>query len=164
MLFLMTTCHLVIVCFLSCILHQVNGLKCYECTLSDEGCEDPRRYQGIQKVDCQYSIYTINWNSKKHENKESFRCLTTIERNSTKSLYTRRCALQEEEIICGRPRILNYFELKKCIMCNHDLSERYRAAWRRYSEQKDSQFLGPKRVHTQVSFTGEAKASQALDA
>uniref|UniRef100_A0A6P7FFS7 Uncharacterized protein LOC114329688 n=1 Tax=Diabrotica virgifera virgifera TaxID=50390 RepID=A0A6P7FFS7_DIAVI len=104
----------------------VNGLKCFECTLSEYGCDNPTLYNNISSIDCSKSVFTIRPDQARSgfrtaEDKQNYQCLTTIEKNATHRLFTRRCALKSEGIICDiSSRNDNDFVFEKCSLCERD--------------------------------------------
>ncbi|CAG9862470.1 unnamed protein product [Phyllotreta striolata] len=113
------------VCAAIVMLDSVYCLQCFECTLSQEGCEDPTKYN-IPTVDCKKSLFTIvpdNVQARMRgtQGDDDFECLTTIEKNSTHRFYTRRCALRREQILCELRSRNNYdLEFEKCSLCDKD--------------------------------------------
>ncbi|CAH1115038.1 unnamed protein product [Psylliodes chrysocephalus] len=105
----------------------VCSLSCFECTLSQEGCDNPTQ-NNISIVDCDRSVFTIvldpdNKQARMRgiEGDDDFRCLTTIEKRGTDRFYTRRCALKSERSLCEMSSRDNYnLEFEKCSMCSKD--------------------------------------------
>ncbi|XP_057656414.1 uncharacterized protein LOC130893967 [Diorhabda carinulata] len=114
-----------IVSFIMVFTNLVNGLKCFECTLSDINCANPIS-NNVSIVNCRLSIFTIHPENLQSRLKgifeeANFQCLTTIERMSGKLYYTRRCALKSEKTICDHISMMDKeSRMEKCSLCEKD--------------------------------------------
>ncbi|KAJ8940909.1 hypothetical protein NQ318_017500, partial [Aromia moschata] len=94
----------------------VNGLTCFECTLSDGNLCSNSLNTSVAMSDCRKSVFTQG-----NINNEDFICIAVTQQNSTKSIITRRCGLKSESNICQQLREEDDgYKLNSCHVCQED--------------------------------------------